>query len=64
MAMGPVQIPQQPQQGDTGKRRASFLLSVRASVLRDLGITVFRGQGALVEEYKNTSSVSVMCVFV
>lgn len=30
------------------ERRASFLLSVRASVLRDLGITVFRGQGALV----------------
>ena len=30
------------------ERSTSFLLSVRASVLRDLGITVFRGQGALV----------------
>lgn len=44
---GPEQIPQQPKQADT-KKRTCFLLSVRASVLRNLGFAVFWGQGALV----------------
>lgn len=44
---GPEQIPQQPKQADT-KKRTCCLLSVRASVLRNLGFTVFWGQGALV----------------
>lgn len=43
------QIPQQPKQADTqNENKPSFLLSLWASVLRNLGIAVFRGQGALV----------------
>ena len=58
------QIPQQPKQADAKKERnTSFLLSVWASVLRNLRIAVFRGQGALVG-VKHIFSFSDVCHFV
>lgn len=46
---GPKGPPQQPKHADTqNENNSSFLLAVRAPVLRNLRVAVFRGQGALV----------------